>query len=1614
MKKSNLHRLLAAGAVVFAFSATTYVAKADYQSTILADAPAGYWRLGEMPSTLADPYQVTNRGTLGTAADGVFVGYVGREEPGALTGSTDTAMRFWGNVAELSRVTVGSAPNFNFTGDGTAMPFTIEVWAKPMMFPSGTQRMISNGQAGQGYGFSLYGADRLRMTAFGVVDATSDFMAAPFASNQWYHLVVVRSNRTVFFYVDGVQLGNSKACNNIITTANPLTFGRTASGGEPFTGMLDEAAVYAGILTPERIAAHYQAGKNNGAGYADVILADNPMGYWRLNEPKKPESTTVIANNGSIGVDANGTVFGSLNSVVGNLTSPLVGDANTAMSFAGSDGKINVPQKVELNSPSYTVECWARLDNWNNAHQSPVTSRNSGAGPLQGFILYAAPFNTLPRWEFWNGTGTAWHTMSSGVADVVMNQWTHVVGTYDASTGVKLLYVDGKIAGGAVGVAHAPNLATPLRIGAGSSELNLGQYFWNGGVDEVAVYPTVLTPAQIQAHYTAATGTGFGMTDPPLVAADPINQTNWAPNAVTLSCVIKGSFPMDLQWYHTATDGVTTTQVTNGTNPTLVIDPTDPSKSGSYFLTATNALGTVASLPAWVEIIPAAAPEFVLNAPASVPVYAGGTAGIPVLATNTPPITYQWQSNTVDIASATNSLLTVAGVQPSYATAMFRAKASNPVSTVTSDPAQLNVLTPPATTYAAVTIGFNPLAYWRLGEPSGAVAFDYWGGHPALYVNAAQGMSPGALLDNDDGAVTVYDGAYVRTLEAGPFNFTGTKDFTLSAFVKASEFPATGAAARVFSTGLGVGYGFGFLGNTILRFTGYGVKDVNVSVPKFEAEQWYHIAAVRSNYMVYLYIDGKLMNQDTLADIRASTYPLQLGGNPSALISEAFKGMIDEAAVFNRALTSTEIAALYVGRYGALNPPTITRQPSPATLFVGGTARFGVQATGSQPMGYQWKANGTAIPGATNANLVVTGVTLANNGVNYSVTINNQAGTLTSDNALLTVLQPNNYAAAVVADNPVGLWRLGEQFGPVAYDNWGSFNGHDNGSSPVLFGTAGALLNDANTAATFDGTASRLEVPYAAALNPPVYSVEAWAKVKGGAGTYRAVVSARDEQAGVYQKGFIIYATSANIWSFWTSPGAGWEALNGPPVVLDEWTHLVAVYDGQSKHFYVNGTLVASQATISVPNDLRPIRFGEGRNEFDPGDYRFNGDIDEVAIYNTVLSADRVAYHYNLGKYSTTTSPFFVTKPVSLNAVAGQNVTLISLAGGSPALSYQWTKDGVAIPGATAPNLALTGASYSDSGIYSVTAANSIGSTNSGNVQVAITTTPLFANATNGLVLHLKFENNYTDSSGRGNIGTAVGSPSFVPGKVGTSALHYFTDLNAGQYNYVTLGTPADLQFGSDVNFSVSYWVKFTGSPADLPFLCSAVNSYGGWGITFAPSYNQGGWSWSLGNGTGYVGVYGTANSINNGEWHHLVHTFDRAGTAITYLNGIQVDTRSVAAGGNVDSGAQFNIGQDPTGFYPENGAADIDDLAVWRRVLSSYETLGIYNAGQAGRSLDAYGPVQIAIEATADGLHLVWQAGKLLESDNLTGPYTPVEGAVAPFHKVTLSAGSKFYRVEL
>jgi len=100
-----------------------------------------------------------------------------------------------------------------------------------------------------------------------------------------------------------------------------------------------------------------------------------------------------------------------------------------------------------------------------------------------------------------------------------------------------------------------------------------------------------------------------------------------------------------------------------------------------------------------------------------------------------------------------------------------------------------------------------------------------------------------------------------------------------------------------------------------------------------------------------------------------------------------------------------------------IDPPGITAQPSDQRVLLGNSASFNIVVSNPPPLHYQWRFNSTNILNSTNAIFVIPTTTLTNSG-NYSVVVTNLAGSVTSSNALLTVLVPPSLALQLSSGYP--------------------------------------------------------------------------------------------------------------------------------------------------------------------------------------------------------------------------------------------------------------------------------------------------------------------------------------------------------------------------------------------------------------------------------------------------------------------------------------------------------------------------------------------------------------------------------------------------------------------
>ncbi len=102
--------------------------------------------------------------------------------------------------------------------------------------------------------------------------------------NTWHHVALVRASDDLKIYLDGevanpeIQTAAPKNFN-----ANQIVLGSRNDGYGPFQGRLDEVAFFDAALAPAQVQAHFNAAKAMTPA-RDVVLKDNPLAYWRLEE----------------------------------------------------------------------------------------------------------------------------------------------------------------------------------------------------------------------------------------------------------------------------------------------------------------------------------------------------------------------------------------------------------------------------------------------------------------------------------------------------------------------------------------------------------------------------------------------------------------------------------------------------------------------------------------------------------------------------------------------------------------------------------------------------------------------------------------------------------------------------------------------------------------------------------------------------------------------------------------------------------------------------------------------------------------------------------------------------------------------------------------------------------------------------------------------------------------------------------------------------------------------------------------------------------------------------------------------------------------------------------
>jgi hypothetical protein len=955
----------------------------------------------------------------------------------------------------------------------------------------------------------------------------------------------------------------------------------------------------------------------------------------------------------------------------------------------------------------------------------------------------------------------------------------------------------------------------------------------------------------------------------------------------------------------------------------------------------------------------APAPVIVQQPTAANAILVGGTLHASVVVNGADPLSYQWYSNTTQIAGATGTTFTLANLQTSESGGSYKCVITNAYGATTSTPSSLTVVTP--TPYQATVLADQPLAYWPLNETSGTTAYDIVGGYNGTYMNSPALNQPGGPSSSLPTSV-LFDGAtnYVLIPDSPALDFGG--QCTLEAWTLATGQP-TGLAnilahgydanqnsaelcVRLQGTSSGPPYEGDYYNN---NQWGGGVSG-GVFAPT-----WTHVVLTWDGSNWNLYLNGIVAGRsaDPIGPLAFSD-PWAIADGTISGDTRYFAGNICGAALYNHALTPAQVAAHYVS---AGQPPVMTAPPQDSVVIVNSNVTMSVTAIGIAPLTYQWyngsPSPSTSIAGATNSTLPFVNAQSAAAGSYYVVVTghNGLAATNSYPGALLTVVTtplPGNYFASVVSLNPLAYWPLNEttQATPFGAQNIGTlglaYDGFYNGN--VTYQEAGALASAAtNYAIATDGTNGEVSLPYSLALsNEPPFTVEAWLQ---SAVPTTAACALACEDANNPRSGWLLYMDEtggAGYYNFraYNKNGTATsiDLQAGTAVAANTWHHVVVVVNTNgnpapnSSGVYPAGSVTATlyldgQLSATSPasgygiNDNGAFTIGA---RSDNGFY-FAGEEDEVAYYPTALSSNTIFAHYAAGTNTAPLTPYYQLVKAS-----------------NPLLFYQLDESGTYPPESVEPLALNYGASGpSDNGYYlpgtlpaAVPGPNVAGFPGTGSNNVAVTFNHLY----------------WLTGSASGN---------------GTPGISGFVDVPFNYYDSLNVLSPV----------TMAAWIQAAPTKGRTGWECFFGRGDSSLRLQLLDNEPAADSIMQFGDSGLYVNGTGAAANPNDGNWHFVVGTWD-AETMSIYVDGLLNGTNIYPnlPGGNTTE--DLTIGESPDNEPNRVFDGNMAQVALFAYALSPAQVQSLYDAAQVlpyitqqpPASLEEPAGANVTISAAANG----------------------------------------------
>jgi PKD repeat protein len=880
--------------------------------------------------------------------------------------------------------------------------------------------------------------------------------------------------------------------------------------------------------------------------------------------------------------------------------------------------------------------------------------------------------------------------------------------------------------------------------------------------------------------------------------------------------------------------------------------------------------------------------------------------------------------------------------------------------------------------YPSRVLGTTGLvSYWRMGDSSGTTLTDTFGNSNATTAGSPTLNAPGAISGDSDPAVS-FDG--LDDAATANLSLSGTSKVTVEFWMRWNGFQNDDDLAMEYTSNFNSVTG-GFLidpnapqeGGKFGVALGNGSARNNVFFTRPSAGQWHHYAFVMdstatADKQITPYVDGKAVAfTKTASGTGAGAFANSSLYFMSRAAGSLFgAGALDEVALYNRALDPTTVASHYAGNAQA---PTASFDSSPNPANIGQSVTFDGSGSTS-PNGaitkYEWDLDGNGSYETNSGSTPTASASYSTPGTqNVGLRVTDSAAKTATVAGTVTIEQSGSGSYSSRVLNTAGLlnyWRMGDPSGPILLDSKGSSPALASGG-PV-FGAAGAVAGDPDTAVSFNGTTgsasanldlsgkSQLTLEFwmkwNAFANDDDLAFEFTPNFNSNPGGFLVDPNA-PENGGKFAIG--IGNGSARNTAYFTRPSAG------------QWHHYAFVMDTSAPAAdqikpYVDGQAVPFEKTMS----------GTGAGNFANSTLYFMsraagalfgaGGLDEVAVYGRALPASTISQHF--GGNSQAPIASFQGSPNP--AQTGQEVSFDGSASSDPdgtIANYRWDLDANGSFETDTGTSPTATTAYSSPGTYNVKLQVTDNGGSTGQTTQAITVEQSGSGSYATRVLDTAGLTNFWrmgDPSGTTLLDSKGGVNALTlgtPGFGATGALPTDTDTSVS-FNGSSDAAQASLDLSGTSKLTLEFWMQWDAfaNDDDLAFeFTPNFNSNPG-GFLVDPSAPEDGGKFAVGIGSGSARNTVYFDRPTAGAWHHYAFAMDTTAAAADqikpYVDGQPVAFNKTMAGtdaGNFANSTLYFMSRAGSALF---GSGDLDEVALYNRVLSA-ATIDDHYTGTAG-----------------------------------------------------------------